>query len=308
MLMGDDFSYSNYNLLQQMIDLVKKISKKSKNLEIIFSTPSEYFKSVYNENIKFEEFHGDLLPLINREHNHIKSWIGYYSTMPLLKKKIVEVQYLSRAIEIIQSSMKEIPFKAKRFAITAHHDAITATSKSEVIEDYLNLLAQEKDEIMDLFGSSFESILNMTKTYDSVALPCKVLFLFNPLGWGVYKILNFESNYEFVQIYTGEENLQSQTIMWNNTYRIYFKHKLQPFTLQVVFIIEHSSKCPECSEPTKERVVPYINSNSLQITFNQGLISKIKHNNQIYLLDTRLIYYNSDLNGPYTFLPQVNQI
>ena len=303
--MGDDFSYSNYHFLNEMIDLVKKISKKSKNLEIIFSTPSEYFESVHNENIKFKEFHGDLLPLINKEHNHIKSWIGYYSTMPFLKKQISEVQFLSRAIEIVQSSMKEIPFKAKRFAITAHHDAITATSKIEVIEDYLSLLAQEKHDILSLLGSSFDSVFNTTKPSDSVALPFKVLYLFNPLGWIVDKTFNFESNYEFVQIYVSGENLQSQTTRWNDTYRIYFRHKLEPFTLQAVFIIEHSSKCKECSELTKDKIASYINSNSLQIFFNQGLISKIKHNNQIYLFNARLIYYDSNLNGPYTFLPEV---
>ena len=135
--MGEDGTYSNRYFFGYTIDLIKKISKKSKNLEIIFSTPSEYFESVQNENIEFREFHGDLSHLIYREYSQIKTWIGSDSAMPFLKKEISEVQFLSRAIEIVQSSMKEIPFKAKRFAITAHHDAISAKSKIKDIEGYL---------------------------------------------------------------------------------------------------------------------------------------------------------------------------
>ena len=303
--MGDDFSFSSENELVSMIEFMKLIKKRSTDIEIVFATPSEYFEAVYKENIKFNEFQGDLFPLISRDHSHYKTWTGYYSTMPFVKNQISEAQVLSRAIEIVQAARGQIPYKSKQLALTAHHDAITATSRIHTIEDYLRLLAEEKKEILHLLGKNFDFFLNNTQPLNQLAVPFKVLYIFNPLGWFVEKTLSFESENEHIKIVDIEGNIESQSVRWNQNYTIFFHQRLAPYALKVIFISEHATFCSGCSEPSTTQDTTYISNNALNLTFEKGFLDTAGYNNRRYFLKTKLIYYNSGANGPYTFAPTV---
>jgi hypothetical protein len=284
---------------------MKRIQKKSKNLEIIFATPSEYFEILFQTNVRFKEFHGDLLPLITKDFGRLASWTGFYSQMPHLKQKIVEVERLARATELLQASLHQVPHEAKKLAITAHHDAITGTSRQEVIDDYYRLLVEEHEEIIQILGRTFQNLLNDSKVPSSLSLPYKVLFIFNPLGWAVEKTLSFHSSNEFVFIYSPREKVISQSIPWDDTFKIFFKYRLEAFTLSSIFITEHASECEGCSEASKEKSVTLINSNQLRLTFKDGFLEYVKFKGKLHELYTKLHYYYTGTNGPYTFVPSV---
>ena len=303
--MGEDFSFTTNDELVRMIELMKKIKKRSSDIEIVFATPSEYFEAVYRENIKFNEFGGDLFPLISRDHGHYKTWTGYYSTMPFLKNQISEAQLLSRSIEIVQAARGQTPFRSKQLALAAHHDAITATSRQQVIEDYLKLIAEEKKEILHLLGKNFDLILNTTEPINQLAVPFKVLYLFNPLGWSVEKTHSFESENEFIKIFDSNGNIESQSVIWNQNFRIFFHQRLAPYTLKIIFISEHATFCSGCSEPSTIQDNSHISNKFVNLTFEKGFLDTAKYNNIRHFLHTKLIYYDSGANGPYTFAPTV---
>ena len=129
MLMGGDFFYSNYTYSKMFFDMLSRIIENSPNLDIQFATPAEYFQAVYESNLEFEVFQGDLFPLISSGNPYNKAWTGFFSTKPTLKKEINDVQTLARAAEILQAVVMSKPFIAYNLALTTHHDAITVTRK-----------------------------------------------------------------------------------------------------------------------------------------------------------------------------------
>jgi hypothetical protein len=143
LLLGDDFAYRNFDETSAYLKFWDKLIKKNKKLDIRFATPSEYFQQVFKEKSEFGFYQGDFLPLIIAPSKSVKfgdyrrTWTGFYTTKPFLKKRIADVQKEVRIAEIFSSLVMEKEFFAYNLCISSHHDAITGTCKYPVYLDYL---------------------------------------------------------------------------------------------------------------------------------------------------------------------------
>lgn len=306
MLMGGDFFYSNYTYSKMFFEMLTKIMKKSKNLDIQFATPSEYFQAVYESNLKFNVFQGDMFPLISSGNPYNKAWTGFFSTKPTLKKEINDLQTIVRAAEILQSVVMKKPFIAYNLAVATHHDSITGTCRPLVYTDYLELLNTDKMLTYNALSESYNKALKNDKSETQIALPYKVLYLFNPLDWQVTKTISFNSKFKYVKVLDSSGNvLEVQSIPWESDFKFYFRYNIEAYTLQVVFVSEFNNKCDGCSEPSKVSIEQHMSNGLIELTLKGGLLFKVASTVAEYELNTRIMNYTTEQSGAYTFCPYV---
>ncbi|KAH8857885.1 Alpha-mannosidase 2 [Schistosoma japonicum] len=165
--LGDDFRYQtthewniqldNYNKLIEYIN-----SKASYRMKIRFSTLSNYFQ-VLNERINkmnstlfasFPSLSGDFLTYADRQHDY---WSGYYNSNPYEKslsrlleselrsaeilysyarQSVGRLQNVAQLIPLITDLYKNLTIVRRNLGLFQHHDAITGTSRPEVMLDY----------------------------------------------------------------------------------------------------------------------------------------------------------------------------
>ena len=89
---GDDFKFRNANNqfhnMDQLIEYINRNSVELGNIHIQYSTVSEYFQAIKNNNNnnkvsnKFPELTGDFFPYADNEDSY---WTGYFTTRPNIK-------------------------------------------------------------------------------------------------------------------------------------------------------------------------------------------------------------------------------
>ncbi|XP_069117239.1 alpha-mannosidase 2x-like isoform X2 [Argopecten irradians] len=186
--LGDDFRYDresewdhqfqNYDMLMQYMN-----SRKEWNIDIKFGTLSDYFKAVRKseEALKkntlqegFPSLSGDFFPYSDKNNAY---WSGYYTTRPFDKKFSRDVQANLRAAEILYTLTiaymkkwdREFEFyhetathlqQARRnLGVFLHHDAITGTSKSYVVEDFERLLNAAYNSTQKVLAITTQALL-----------------------------------------------------------------------------------------------------------------------------------------------------
>ena len=307
MLIGGDFYYANMTEMKWVVDLFKEIGRRAKGFDIQFATPSEYFEAVYKEKKRFKEFQGDLLPLISPGYPVKKPWTGFYSTLPSIKQGIFELQSLVRAHEIISASLKSKPVIAQELASLAHHDAITATCRLPVFNDYIFKLDGEKLKLLTELAKNFNKALKLTQSSSEITLPYKVLYLFNPLGWEVTRVLSVKGQSSYIRVQKGNgEYLVVQAVKWSEDEKeFFFQYTLPAYTLEVVFVNEYPKSCFKCSEDSKVSYKNVLDNDFIQISFNLGMIHQVTYEDKSYTLDCKFMNYSTIMSGPYTFNPYV---
>jgi len=86
--LGDDFEWQNAHKTFTKTDKVLKYIRESNefpNIELFYSTPEEYVKSIYEENINWPVNKYDYFPYADKPHSY---WTGYFTSRPHLKKDI----------------------------------------------------------------------------------------------------------------------------------------------------------------------------------------------------------------------------
>jgi hypothetical protein len=306
MLIGGDFFYSNRTDTVKFLDLLTRIIANCTNLDIRFATPSEYFKAVYESDPKFGVFEGDLFPYISRGSPFYKTWTGFYSSKPTLKKEISEIQTLVRAAEILQSKVLNKSFTSNNLPLASHHDAITGTCRPLVFLDYLKLLDQDRQLSYHALLEVFKVALPNDGSKTELIVPYKVLYLFNPLDWPISKTIYIDSQSMYVKVVGSYgEVLTVQSVPWNDEFRIFFKYTLGGYTLAIVFVSEFSDHCDGCSVLSKNYSMPFISNSHLQLAFNNGLLSQVSNSKGEYLFNSQLLNYSTQFSGAYIFCPYV---
>ncbi|KNC27938.1 Alpha-mannosidase 2 [Lucilia cuprina] len=149
--LGDDFRYSqstewevqrvNYENLFNHINSERKYFVEAK-----FGTLQEYFDAVHQEQKEkqrdFPTLSGDFFTYADRNDNY---WSGYYTSRPYHKRMDRVLMHYIRSAEILSSWDKwdesskfdEMLQDARRqLSLFQHHDGITGTAKTHVVEDY----------------------------------------------------------------------------------------------------------------------------------------------------------------------------
>jgi len=142
MTMGEDFNYQDANMWYKNLDKLIKYLNQTKadhNINLMYSTPSCYLKSVHDSEVSLSTKTDDFFPYASDPHAY---WTGYFTSRPALKGMIRNANNLLQACKQVESSKpseEEDPrlIVAKRsLAVNQHHDAVTGTAKQHVTDDY----------------------------------------------------------------------------------------------------------------------------------------------------------------------------
>lgn len=157
-VLGDDFRYQSMEEAKLQFENYEKLmdymnSKPEMNVNIKFGTLKEYFELVLqndkNSNIDIPSFSGDFFTYADRQDHY---WSGYFTSRAFYKRLDRLVEGYLRSAEIsfslnnlfgnknenLNEFYKQLLIARRNLAIFQHHDGITGTSKTYVVNDYAN--------------------------------------------------------------------------------------------------------------------------------------------------------------------------
>lgn len=134
-------------------------------MNLFYSTPSCYLKSLYDSNITWPTKTDDFFPYASDPHAY---WTGYFSSRPTIKRfervgnHFLQVcKQLSATAKVQESHFEpHLTMLRKAMGIMQHHDAVTGTEKQHVASDYARILHQA----MSACGANVKSSLNQFTT------------------------------------------------------------------------------------------------------------------------------------------------
>ncbi|CAN7940010.1 unnamed protein product, partial [Ixodes hexagonus] len=147
--MGNDFNYqSPPHWFVNLDKLIKYANENSSatNVNLLYSTPSCYLKSLYEANTTWSVKHDDFFPYASDPHSY---WTGYFTSRPAFKyldrytNNLFQVSclynmnaFFSRwgTAGVVYSFLS---VTGKALAVGQHHDAITGTAKQAVANNYV---------------------------------------------------------------------------------------------------------------------------------------------------------------------------
>ena len=172
---GDDFKFKNAGYqFGQMDQLIQQINSKPQEYgcRIQYSTAHEYFQHVRQEQgAEFPVYGADFFPYADNDDSY---WTGYYTTRPFMKAMHRRHATIMRSAEIMHALVRSNPnpvsnpnptpvnrqfwenqyqdlLTARRdAALFLHHDAITGTSRGQVVSDYMDRMVGSSRKLMTL--------------------------------------------------------------------------------------------------------------------------------------------------------------
>ncbi|XP_052768537.1 alpha-mannosidase 2x-like isoform X2 [Mya arenaria] len=176
---GDDFRYATeadwraqMSNMQALMDHINNNTQMA--MKIQFGTLRTYFDAVHAEaresRLAFPVLSGDLVPYSDRGDQY---WAGFYTSRPFIKYLARRLQSLLRSTEILYtfsssllgfdanmtSLYSKLEASRRTLAIVQHHDAITGTSKKDVMNDYRKKIADSIRDTGSILTSSAESLV-----------------------------------------------------------------------------------------------------------------------------------------------------
>jgi len=180
---GDDFKFKaadrQFGNMDKIIAYVNS-NPSAYRMRIQYSTLSDYFSAVAAANVPFPVIQGDFFPYADNEDSY---WTGYYTTRPLLKAKSRKLAHILRACEALlvlvrssphsnkDSEQQQLPleFWEKQFraveqarmetSLFLHHDAITGTSRTNVVADYQQRMDQAAEQLSQIMARMVEHLV-----------------------------------------------------------------------------------------------------------------------------------------------------
>jgi alpha-mannosidase II len=137
-------------------------------VKVQFGTLSDYFSAVAADieqnNIEFPVYNRDFFPYADNEDSY---WTGYYTTRPTLKSVSRELTSLLRTSQLFFSFTRDhlrprtsnalfdkLDIARSNAGLFLHHDAITGTAKSHVVDDYLSRMHQAMQFSLETLAKS----------------------------------------------------------------------------------------------------------------------------------------------------------
>lgn len=136
--LGDDFRYQNMQEADRQFENYQKmfdwIHKHVPNVQASFSTLTHYFDSVVNNDVPTLE--GSFFPYSDREKDY---WTGYFNSRIFYKGYDRKLEATIAAAEKLCPD-EDLHLEKQALALFQHHDGITGTAKSHVVQDYYNTM------------------------------------------------------------------------------------------------------------------------------------------------------------------------
>jgi hypothetical protein len=142
---GDDFRYQTmeeahkqFTNYQRMFDWIKV---NVPSLSISFSTLSRYFDAARETNVP--KLQGSFFPYSDREKDY---WTGYFNSRIFYKGYDRLLESLIAAVERKCPSV-DIHLQKRAMGLFQHHDGITGTAKTHVVQDYYKTMQKAVIEL-----------------------------------------------------------------------------------------------------------------------------------------------------------------
>ncbi|CAO1353625.1 unnamed protein product [Diamesa tonsa] len=176
--MGEDFNFQSAQMWFKNLDkLIKYTNLRQKNgskVNLFYSTPSCYLKSLHEANLTWTTKTDDFFPYASDPHAF---WTGYFTSRPTLKRFERTGNHFLQVCKQLSAFAKvpenhygpHLNLLREVMGIMQHHDAVAGTEKQHVANDYSRMLNQA----MRACGANTKSSLNQFVT-DKVPVPLKM--------------------------------------------------------------------------------------------------------------------------------------
>ncbi|KAM3968647.1 alpha-Mannosidase class II b [Aphomia sociella] len=251
--LGDDFRYefavefdAQYTNYMKMFNYINS-HKDLFNADVQFGTPLDYFNAVKERHKAIPSLKGDFFVYSDIfSEGKPAYWSGYYTTRPYLKILAREFEHQLRTSEILfslvsnyikqssnhrlvasekklEKSYEQLIIARRNLGLFQHHDAITGTSKANVMYDYGTKLFASINHCIRLQEAALtaimipeeslhsQSIIQSEVEWETYGKPVKKLqvsfidkkkiILFNPLAESRTEIITVRSNTTNVRVY-----------------------------------------------------------------------------------------------------------
>ena len=298
---GDDFKFKNaerqFSNMDRLMEVINS-NPSQYGMKIQYSTLSDYFAAVAASGVKFPLVAGgDFFPYADNEDSY---WTGYYTTRPLLKAKSRKLNHILRACEgllvLVRSSprsnldterhtlplqfwedqLKAIEGARAETALFLHHDAITGTSRTQVVADYMNRMDQSTEALMRIQARMIEHLLTKEPnpppsfTHDALTFTppqgggedLHPVVFYNSLGWVRREVVSVRTTSRNTRIFSAaNEEVPCQIdVVWSelgnealapsaNLFSVSFLAEIPPLGATTYFVSVGSGSAPP--EPHK---------------------------------------------------------
>ncbi|XP_058058037.1 alpha-mannosidase 2 [Anopheles bellator] len=183
---GDDFRYNKEKEMEQQYTNYKKLidyineHRKKYNAEISFGTPVDYFNAIRDRYERFPTLKGDFFVYADIfNEGRPAYWSGYFTTRPYYKILSRELEHNLRSLEILftiafnrarqegssnafkiyEKNYEKMILARRNLGLFQHHDAITGTSKANVMRDYALRLFESIQDTVKLQEKTIELLV-----------------------------------------------------------------------------------------------------------------------------------------------------
>lgn len=188
---GDDFRYNKereveqqYTNYKRLIDYIMAHPERYQT-EIGFGLPRDYFAAINERQGKFAALQGDFFVYSDIfTEGRPAYWSGYFATRPVYKMLSRELEHNLRGLEILftvafnrarqtgnynalrvfEKNYEKMILARRNLGLFQHHDAITGTSKANVMRDYGLRLFESLQDAMKLQESAIELLVQRNVT------------------------------------------------------------------------------------------------------------------------------------------------
>ncbi|KAK5583058.1 hypothetical protein RB653_004648 [Dictyostelium firmibasis] len=203
--LGDDFRYTNakseFAASKEWLKVLQDNKEHYNIEEIKYATIDEYFIALEDSFLnklgksKKENIYNDIsstLSLYNKDFfpystGTLEYWTGYYSTRPLLKRLIRESSHLQKLSDILytlaigensnnpidinslQKLSKDLNENRNTISLVQHHDIVTGTSRSYVLQDNFERLQKSRISNYNIISNSLEFLLNKNNSSTAIS-------------------------------------------------------------------------------------------------------------------------------------------
>lgn len=148
--MGGDFTYQAaqvyYKNLDKLIRYANERQANDSNINLLYSTPSCYLKSLHDAGISWPTKSDDFFPYASDPHAY---WTGYFTSRPTLKRFERDGNHFLQICKQLSALAPKrsaefdphLNFMRETMGIMQHHDAVTGTEKQKVALDYAKRLS-----------------------------------------------------------------------------------------------------------------------------------------------------------------------
>jgi lysosomal alpha-mannosidase len=204
--MGMDFHYQAahawYMNLDKLIGHVNQLQSNGSNVNIFYSTPSCYLKSLQESGLTWPTKSDDFFPYASDPHAY---WSGYFTSRPTSKRFIREAELYAKQLSQLtvlrqdpRSVVDQLSLLRETVGIVQHHDAATGTEKQHVAHDYHKRIYKGLAQGFGALNIGLEGLplsaapvmcemLNISQcnaATEALASGAAVrLTVYNPLGW-----------------------------------------------------------------------------------------------------------------------------